>query len=85
MLCALIGNFRSRLVFSPVLTLEMMALRSSLTAYSVSLSALKTPADVLARIEHDLVDILGLMHLIGDHLKLPEEQDLKSHATLFGQ
>src|SRR6476660_8671228 len=42
MLCALIGSFSSLAVFSPVLILEMIEVRSSLIAYSVRRSAFRS-------------------------------------------
>ena len=42
MLWALIGSFRSLVVFNPVLTLEMIDVRSSLMAYKVRRSALNS-------------------------------------------
>jgi hypothetical protein len=61
MLCGVMGNFRSRLLLRPVLTLEMIAVLFVVDGVQRQPVGIEQLADVLTGFEHDLLNVVGLM------------------------
>ena len=69
-------------MFRPVLTFETIARAVFVHRIQRQAVGVEQLADVLARLQHDLVDVLGLVDLGRDQLQLAEEQRLERDAAL---